>query len=84
MYEFPDYTLSRKEVYRAVEKLLTEIYDPEILYRGTGVITSDMRSFEPKQLSLLDIESQNFKKDIHLASVFSSLRRKYGKESIRV
>lgn len=84
IYEFPDYTLSRKEVYRAVEKLLTEIYSPEILYRGTGVITSDMRSFEPKQLSLLDIESQNFQKDIHLASVFSSLRRKYGKESIRV
>lgn len=84
LYEFPDYTLSRTEVYRVVEKLLDDIYNSKILYRGTGVITSDLRSFEPKQLSLLDRESQNFKKNIEFETIFSEIRTKYGKKSIRV
>ena len=34
-YEFMDYTISRKEIYQALEKLLSEIYDPDTIYRGT-------------------------------------------------
>ena len=34
-HEFSDYTLSRKEIYQVVEKLLSEIYCPDIIYRGT-------------------------------------------------
>jgi len=84
IYEFPDYTLSRREIYQAVETLLLTIYNPDEIYRGTGVITSDLRNFTPKQLSLFDIQSQNFKKNIEFEAIFSAIRTKYGKKSIRI
>ena len=34
-HEFPDYTLSRQEIYRVVEELLDRLYDPDVVYRGT-------------------------------------------------
>ncbi len=82
--EFPDYTLSRHEIYTAVEELLDTLFDPHILYRGTGVRTSDIRLFTPKQLSLLDIQAQIFTKNIALESTLSGLREKYGKGVVRV
>ena len=84
IYEFPDYTLSRREIYKAVETLLLTIYSPDEIYRGTGVITSDLRNFTPKQLSLFDIQSQNFKKNIEFEAIFSAIRTKYGGKSIRI
>lgn len=84
VHEFPDYTLSRHEIYTVVEELLTRLYDPDIIYRGTGIRTGDIRLFTPKQLSLLDIQSQGFTKNIALESAISGLREKYGKEMVRV
>jgi hypothetical protein len=67
-----------------VEELVTKLYDPDMLYRGTGVRTSDIRLFTPKQLSLLDIQAQIFNKNIALESTLSGLREKYGKGVVRV
>lgn len=84
MHEFPDYTLWRHEIYAIVEKLLTQLYDPHTIYRGTGVRTNDIRLFTPKQLSLLDISAHEFTKNISLESTISGLREKYGKKVLRV
>lgn len=84
LHEFPDYTLSRHDIYSVVEILLAQLYDPDTVYRGTGVRTSDIRLFTPKQLSLLDIQAHDFTKNIALESTLSGLTEKYGKKVLRV
>ena len=83
-HEFMDYTLSRREIYQTVEKLLSEIYDPDTIYRGTWVMTYDMRLFTPRQLSLSELRETQSLQAIQLEKTLSELRTKYGKQSVRV
>ena len=70
------------EISNIAIKLLEEIYDPNILYRSTGITLEKIGEQGAEQLSLysdIDIESKKDK----LAKCFDKLEEKFGKNIIK-
>lgn len=63
-------------------KLLEEIYDPNIIYRSTGVILEKIGEQGVEQLSLYTDGSDSIKKE-KLAKCFDKLESKFGKNIIQ-
>lgn len=63
-------------------KLLEEIYNPNILYRSTGVVLEKIGEQGAEQLSLYTDESENIKKE-KLAKCFDKLESKFGKNIVQ-
>ncbi|MCM1339036.1 MAG: hypothetical protein NC191_05140 [Muribaculaceae bacterium] len=63
-------------------KLLEEIYDPNILYRSTGVMLEKIGEEGVQQLSLYTDETASIKKE-KLAQCFDKLESKFGKNIIQ-
>ena len=81
--ELADYTFDRKLIHNALKTLLDEVYIPYTLYRKTGVYSTDIRPYTPKQLMLSDIQNKRFQKDTQIESVLAELNRKYGKWAVK-
>ncbi|MDA9129422.1 hypothetical protein N9J72_03025 [Candidatus Gracilibacteria bacterium] len=82
--EFEDYTCDRKVIYSAIEKLFSELYDSEIIYRSTGVFSTDIQAYDPKQLSIFQTKNQASERSIKLESILGGINDKYGKLKVRV
>lgn len=81
--EFEDYTYDRKIILKALDTLLTQLYNSDITYRKTWIFSTDIRGFTPKQLNLLDIENISFQKQVNIEAVLSSLNMKYWKSTVQ-
>jgi hypothetical protein len=63
-------------------KLLEEIYNPNILYRSTGIILEKIGEENCEQLSLYSETSETIKKE-KLVKCFDKLEHKFGKNIIQ-
>lgn len=63
-FEFQSYTHDKAQVFRELQKLFYTLYDETDIYRKTGVFSSDIRSFNTKQLSLFGSENEHFTKSV--------------------
>jgi len=64
-------------------KLLEEIYNPNILYRSTGIILEDLRCNSEEQLFLFSDNESDLKKD-KLSKCFDKLESKFGKNIVKI
>jgi len=69
------------EIAKTANELLTEIYNPEILYRSTGVVLAKIGETSVEQLNLYTDDS-NSKKE-NLAKCFDKLEAKFGKNIVK-
>lgn len=70
------------EISKIAIKLLEEIYNPNILYRSTGVILEKIGEQGSEQLSLYSDTTLEIKKD-KLAKCFDKLESKFGKNIVQ-
>lgn len=70
------------EISNIAIKLLEEIYDPNILYRSTGVTLGKIGEQGAEQLSLYS-DDANLEKKVKLAQCFDKLELKFGKNIIK-
>jgi len=70
------------EISNIAMKLLEEIYNPEIIYRSTGVVLSKIGEQSVEQLSLYT-NTENAGKKEKLAKCFDRLEAKFGKNIIK-
>ena len=70
------------EISKIAIKLLEEIFDPNILYRSTGVYLGKIGEQGTEQLSLYSDTNLETKKK-NLAKCFDSLESKFGKNIIQ-
>ena len=71
------------EISKIAIELLKEIYNPNILYRATGVVLEKIGEQGIEQLSLYDNEEDNDKKR-KLTQCFDKLERKMGKNIVKI
>jgi len=83
-HEFESYSYDKQDIFRALEKLLNMLYIPELLYRKTGVFSSDIRNFDTKQLCLFESENKRFNQTVKLEDVFQTLKSKYGDHILKI
>ena len=83
-YEFEDYHCDRKQITSILSDLLGKLQQPWVIYRSTGVITTDIQKYTPKQLSIFSGNNEKFQRDISLEKVLWDIHKKYGGEKIRV
>ena len=79
--ELSESTNFELEIQKTVYELFEKIYQPNILYRSTGVYLMDFEQEANKQLSLLADESVTKKES--LARCIDKIESKFGKDSIR-
>ena len=82
--ELPVFTSDRREILRVLTKLFHQIYLPGILYRKTGVFSSQIQTIEHKQLSLFQQENTAFTTNQNIEKLLSEVEGKYGKGVLRV
>lgn len=70
------------EISAVVFELLEKIYNPNILYRSTGVILDTFVANEAAQMSLFQSSDSDWKKE-KLSKCFDTLEEKFGKDIIR-
>lgn len=70
------------EISKIAIKLLEEIYNPQILYRSTGIFLDKIGEQGTEQLSLYVDETENIKKE-KLVKCFDNLEKKFGKNIIQ-
>lgn len=70
------------EISNIAIKLLEDIYNPEILYRSTGVVLERIGEQGTEQLSLYTDQEKNIKKE-KLVKCFDKLESKFGKNIIQ-
>lgn len=70
------------EISAIVFELLEKIYNPNILYRSTGVILDTFVANEAAQMSLFQSSDSDWKKE-KLSKCFDTLEEKFGKDIIR-
>ncbi len=70
------------EISEIAIKLLEEIYQPNILYRSTGVILEKIGEEGVEQLSLYSTDNENTRKQ-NLAKCFDILESKFGKNIVQ-
>lgn len=71
------------EISKVAIELLKEIYNPNILYRATGVVLEKIGEQGIEQLSLYNAEEENDKKR-KLTQCFDKLERKMGKNILKI
>ena len=71
------------EISKIAIELLKEIYNPNILYRATGVVLEKIGEQGIEQLSLYDKQEENDKKR-KLTQCFDKLERKMGKNILKI
>ncbi len=71
------------EISKIAIELLKEIYNPNILYRATGVVLEKIGEQGIEQLSLYDKQEENDKK-LKLTQCFDKLERKMGKNILKI
>ncbi len=71
------------EISKVAIELLKEIYNPNILYRATGVVLEKIGEQGIEQLSLYDKQEENDKKR-KLTQCFDKLERKMGKNILKI
>lgn len=64
-------------------ELLKNIYNPDILYRSTGIILDGLRCNDEKQLFLFSDTDSDLKKE-KLSKCFDKLESKFGKDIIQI
>ena len=70
------------EISKIAIKLLEEIFDPNILYRSTGVFLERIGEQGAEQLCLYTDEIQNQKQE-KLAKCFDNLEKRFGKNIVK-
>ena len=70
------------EISDIIFKLLDNIYNPNIIYRSTGVILENFEPNNTTQMSLFTDETQNIKKE-KLSKCFDRLEKKFGKDIVQ-
>lgn len=70
------------EISDIIFKLLDKIYNPNIIYRSTGVILENFEPNNATQMSLFTDETQNIKKE-KLSKCFDRLEKKFGKDIVQ-
>lgn len=70
------------EISNIAIKLLEEIYNPEVLYRSTGIVLNKIGEQSVEQLSLYSQTEQLRKKD-NLAKCFDRLESRFGKNIVQ-
>lgn len=70
------------EISDIIFEMLNKIYNPNILYRSTGVILENFEQNSNAQMSLFTDFSQDIKKE-KLAKCFDKLEEKFGKDIIQ-
>ena len=70
------------EIAKVAHKLLDEIYNPEILYRSTGVCLSKIGEVSVEQLSLYSDNNEEERK-ANLAKCFDKLEARFGKNIVQ-
>lgn len=65
-----------------VDKLFEKIYDPEIIYRSSGIFVEKLTEKESSQLYLFNSEKQT--KSEKLAQVWDKIEHKYGKDAFSI
>ncbi len=83
-YTLPDYSADRQLLFRHVTDLFWQIYEPQTLYRKTGIHCLDLRSKSCKQLSLFSRENTSSHRSDHLEKVLHDVEEKYGKGKLVV
>ena len=63
--------------------MLENIYNPNILYRSTGIILEDLRGNKEEQLFLFDDSQIDLKKE-KLSQCFDKLESKFGKNIVQI
>ena len=70
------------EISDIILKLLDKIYNPNIIYRSTGIILENFEQNSNFQMSLFTNEKESAKKE-KLAKCFDKLEQKFGKDIIQ-
>ncbi|NDK10308.1 hypothetical protein GW846_06055 [Candidatus Gracilibacteria bacterium] len=83
-FEFEDYHCDRKQVVEVLAQMLKELQISGELYRSTGVITTDIQKYTPKQLSIFTHLNENFQKNIALEKVLGDIHKKYGNNTLKI
>jgi len=71
------------EISKIAIELLEEIYNPDILYRSTGIILEKIGEEGIEQLSLYSDTSSDIKKK-NLAACFDKLEKKFHKNIVKI
>lgn len=71
------------EISKIAIELLKEIYDPNTIYRATGVVLEKIGEEGTEQLSLYAQESKNIKQE-NLAKCFDNLEKKFKKNILKI
>lgn len=79
-----EWTLDRVEITKNLSILFSELFSPGELYRSTWIFFSDLRIHTPKQLSLLEINNENFERKRKLETVIEKMNKKFWKGMIWV
>lgn len=75
-------TIDRAVIQQTIRELFQEAYDPDTLYRSTGIGFAELTPFIPRQLSLFDRENTRHSENEKLAEVISKLKGRFGKDVI--
>jgi len=81
---FSDYSNDRTLVCTELQKLFRELYIPGVLYRSTGVTSTDIRPYTPKQMNLFAEKNVIFEKRKKLEECVLRMNQRYGKGKIHI
>lgn len=73
-----DYTYIRNDILKVVLYLFESNFDESILYRSTGVVFSNFRSYKPHQTSIFDKPLRDKTNNLQLVKTINTLNQKYG------
>lgn len=71
------------EISKIAIELLKEIYDPNTIYRATGIVLEKIGEEGTEQLSLYTQESKNIKQE-NLAKCFDNLEKRFKKNIVKI
>nr|MDD3720507.1 DNA polymerase IV [Candidatus Gracilibacteria bacterium] len=81
-HKFSDFTNLRKDLLSVVLSLFANNFDNKKLYRSTGVVMSDFRSYLPRQINLFDKSNHSKDNDYKLTKIVNSINEKYGNHKV--
>ena len=71
------------DIIDAIDKMFEEIYNPEIIYRASGIVLSNLINDSKSQLSLFSCGDENAYKKNSLGKCIDSLEAKFGKNIVK-
>ncbi len=81
-FTFSDYTCIRTEILKVVDRLFSNYYDENILYRSTWIIFSKFRSYKPFQLSIFDKVETERRDQLEVQSLINNINKKYNSHKV--